>query len=144
MERDRSELLMRIVVHSVVRPSYQRCCEQGDEFFDAFYDKLSEKAPEIGPMFAGVNMRRQNALLQKGIESLLACAEGSATARDELLRLGDLHARDRINVRPELYPLWIDALMESVREFDSEHHELTEPAWRATIAAGIELIVSRY
>ena len=132
------------VVQSVVRPSFARCCEQGDDFFDAFYHRLSEKAPEIGSMFAGVNMRRQNALLRNGIESLLACAEGSSSAQTELLRLGELHGRDRINVPPELYPLWVEALMESLREYDPQHNEMTEPAWREAVSAGIKLMISKY
>lgn len=141
---ERTQMLVKIVVHSVVRPSFQRCCAQGDEFFDAFYARLSEKAPEIGPMFADTNMRRQNALLRNGIESLLAHAEGAASAETELVRLGELHGRNELDIRPELYPLWVEALIESVCEHDPQHTEMTEPAWRDVIAAGIELIVSRY
>lgn len=139
-----TQTLLRIVVHTVVRPSFERCCDQGDEFFDAFYSRLSEKAPEIGPMFADTNMRRQNALLREGIESLLAHAEGHPAAHTELVRLGEVHNRERINVRPELYPLWLEALMESIREHDPQHNEMTEPAWREAISAGIELMISQY
>lgn len=140
----RIQTLLKVVVHTVVRPSFQRCCEQGDEFFDAFYDRLSERAPEIGPMFAGVNMRRQNALLRSGIESLLGHAEGEPRASTELERLADLHDRRNVNVRPELYPIWVETLIECIREFDPKQDDLTEPAWREAISDGIELMISRY
>lgn len=143
-QHERTELLVRIVVYSVVRPSFQRCCGQGDDFFDAFYARLSEKAPEIGPMFAQTNMRRQNALLRRGIDNLLAHAEGVADASNELVRLGELHGRDQLDVRPDLYSLWVEALMESVRESDPQFDEMTEAAWRDVLASGIELMVSRY
>lgn len=141
---DRESRLLNVVVERVVRPSFQRCCAHGNHFFDTFYDRLSAKAPEIGPMFAGVDMSRQNALVRDGIEHLIAHAQGSVPAQQELRRLATLHGRGGIGVRPELYPLWIDALMEAVHEHDEQADEYVELAWRETILSGVVLVASQY
>ncbi len=126
-----------------VRLSFRRSQSRSD-FADAFYDHLASQSAEIGPMFAETDMVKQNELLRLGIMNLIEFAGGSPSAHEELLRLGEIHDRTHFDVRPDLYPLWVNALLETVRETDAECTAELEAAWRRVVAPGIELIVSMY
>ncbi len=143
-EDNRESRLLAIVAESVVRPSFRRCCESGDDFFDTFYGDLADRVPGVGAMFANTDMRKQNALVQEGIGALIGCAEGDTAAAAELARLGRLHGRDVLNIQPDLYAGWADALRHAVAQFDPEHTDLVAAAWGEVLADGIELMASFY
>ena len=136
--------LLEIAAEAVVRPSFVRCCQHGDTFFDAFYSALSDRIPEVGPKFANTEMTRQNALIREGINALIDYAAGSTSAALELTRLGEVHNRDQIDIPPQMYPGWIDALMQAVAEFDPERTDILETAWREVVGPGIERMISLY
>lgn len=141
---DHARKLLRILAETAVRPSYERCCQQGSAIFDAFYAHLADRLPGVGSMFAHTDMHKQNELIRQGILALIDYATGQDAAKRELQRLGILHGRTRLNVEPELYDGWVDALMEMVSEYDGQHTAEIESAWREVVAPGIELMKSRY
>ena len=77
-------LLLGIVATEVVRPSFARCCSHGDRFFDSFYFNLADHIPDVGTMFAGVDMTRQNQLIRIAIGHLIGYSEGNAYSETEL------------------------------------------------------------
>ncbi|MBI1310759.1 globin [bacterium] len=135
---------LRQLAEEVVRPSFRWCCDDGDDFFDDFYATLSERAPGIGAMFAHVDMQEQNRLIRRGVEHLIDFAQGSAESAGELRRIARTHGRQGLNIAPELYSLWIDTLMETVRAHDPEADDNAEAAWRVVLRGGIDLIISLY
>ena len=54
------------------------------------------------------------------------------------------HDRHHLNIEPDLYDLWLEALIDTVREFDNEFDEEIENAWRSVMRYGIEYMTSRY
>ncbi len=140
----RESRLLAIVAKSVVRPSFERCCESGEDFFDTFYGDLADRVPGVGAMFAATDMRKQNALVREGIDALISHAEGDITAAEELARLGRLHGRDILNIQPSLYAGWADALRHAVAQFDPKHTDLVDAAWGEVLADGIALMASFY
>ncbi len=126
-----------------VRLSFQRCKTHA-EFSDIFYDHLAQQSSEIGPMFAATDMVKQNELLRVGIESLVDFSAGDADVEVEIRRLGVLHDRKHHATRPELYPLWVNALVATIGETDSEVTPEITAAWRRVVAPGIALIGSYY
>jgi len=135
---------LRIIAEGLVRPSFRRCCEHGPEIFDTFYASLADHVAGVGPMFAGTDMQKQNELIRTGIETLIDFACGEEAAETELDRLGLLHNRQTLNVLPEMYPGWVDALMEMVAEFDPQRTDIIEAGWREVVQPGIERIISKY
>lgn len=127
----------------LVTESFHRCC-RSLEFFDEFYDNLCNKCSEIGPMFAHTDMERQNILIRTGIDNLLLFANGSDAAQDKIVELGRLHARAGLNVRPELYRYWVEALLQAIREHDPEWDDSLEPFWRELLQPGIEQMILLY
>jgi hemoglobin-like flavoprotein len=136
--------LLRIIAEGIVRPSFERCCEQGPEIFDTFYASLADHVPGIGAMFAKTDMQRQNQLVRAGIGTLIDYACGDVAAEVELARLGTLHDRQRLNVSPEMYAGWVNALMEMVVEYDPQRTDTIEAGWRELLAPGIALMIAKY
>lgn len=132
------------LVEDIVRPSFGRCTAVGDDFFDDFYATLSTRAPGIGTMFAHVDMQQQNNLIRQGVEHLIDFASGNAQSEQELRRLGGTHGRVDLNVHPDLYSVWVDTLVETIRGHDEQATDDVEAAWRVALRGGIELMTSLY
>ena len=132
------------LIEDVVRPSFVRCCADSSEFFDAFYFRLGDRLPQVGAMFARVDMQKQNDLIREGIKDLIAYADGDSQAETEFQRLAKSHSRSGLAIPPEYYPQWIDSLMETIREHDPAANDETEAAWRQVLAGGIALMVAGY
>ncbi len=143
-DSNREQRLLQILATAVVRPSFQRCCAHGDEFFDAFYSGLATRLPGVGAMFAHTDMRKQNALVREGIATLIAYAEHAEGKAQELERLGRMHGRARLNIEPGMYTAWVDNLMDVVGEYDPQLTVAIERAWREVLVGGIEIMISHY
>lgn len=141
---EQSDERLQQLVAEIIRPSFRRCRPHRAEFFDDFYASLSERAPGIGTLFSQVDMQKQNELIRQGVEQLIDFASGSDTARQELQRLGKSHGRGGLNVAPELFCVWVNTLMDTVRTHDPEADDNVEAAWRMTLSRGIDLMTSLY
>ena len=61
-----------------------------------------------------------------------------------LARVAERHSRRDLNVDPALYRPFIDALIDTVKEFDREYTPAVEAAWRATVAPGVAYMKSKH
>lgn len=128
---------------SSVEQSFARCCANG-EFSDVFYDRLAHQSDEIAPLFVETDMIAQNELLREGIQNLIAMARGCHEAKTRVGEIAQTHSRNLHDIRPELYPFWVQALIEAIRECDPECSPDLEASWRLTVEPGIAMIISRY
>jgi hemoglobin-like flavoprotein len=124
-----------------VMQSYGRCCASSD-FFDDFYQNFLASSPQIREKFANTDMTAQKQLLRQGILNLVLYARGMPDTK--LRALGCSHARDALDIRPELYDLWLDSLLRTIRIHDRAWDEQTGVAWREVLTKGINLIKSYY
>jgi hemoglobin-like flavoprotein len=69
---------------------------------------------------------------------------GDSERTVHLERLAKLHSRTQMDIKPELYDLWLDRLMQAVEEFDPMFNMEIEIAWRRLLQPGIEFMKSRY
>lgn len=136
--------LLRIIADGIVRPSFVRCCQHGPVIFDTFYATLADHVPGVGAMFANTDMQKQNELIRDGIATLIDYACGDEAAEVELRRLGILHSRSQLNVTPDMYPGWVNALMGVVAEYDPQRSDAVEAGWREVLAPGISVMISKY
>jgi hemoglobin-like flavoprotein len=61
-----------------------------------------------------------------------------------LERLAKRHSRAEMDIKPELYDLWLDRLVQAVEEFDPMFNMEIEIAWRRLLQPGIDFMKSRY
>ncbi|PHS17463.1 MAG: globin [Blastopirellula sp.] len=129
--------------HEVVLDSYYRCEDSGG-FFDTFYQIFFTKDPSIAPKFANTDMDHQKQIVMASVLMCLRLKTGDPIARRTIFDIGESHSRKKLNIRPELYDLWLDALCESIQKHDPEYTPEIEALWRESMQEAIELIKSNY
>ena len=128
---------------STIRASFDRCEAAGD-FAERFYEVFLNRSPEIAPLFAKTDFKQQRKLLRATVYIMVTRDVDDPEAHDTLERIGHSHARAKLNIRPDLYALWLDSLCETVKGMDSEWTPALEQSWRDHMAPGIALITSLY
>lgn len=117
-----------------VQASHERC-RQHEAFLPNFYQTFLASDPAISPMFQGTDFDRQRRLLQHALGLLLSFAR---RANPHLLeRIAVRHGPGDLNIPADLYPRFVDALLEAVARHDPEYTPELAAAWRATLAPGI-------
>ena len=129
--------------YQLANGSFNRC-SRSDGFFDTFYAILKASHPDIEPMFAGTDFRKQNELLRVSLGLMMMFDHGNDAAKQALASIRRSHSRPRLNVRPELYDYWIDSLVKAAAEHDPDFNADTEAAWRQVMDKGISYIKSGY
>lgn len=124
-----------------VMQSYGRCCAS-TEFFDAFYQNFLGSSPLIAAKFTNTDMKAQKQLLRAGILNLVLYARGMSDAK--LRALGESHSRTGFDIRPEMYDLWMDALLKTIRQHDLELTHEDVAAWQEVLSKGVNVIRSYY
>ncbi len=126
-----------------IRASFDRCEATGD-FAERFYEIFLASSPEVAPLFAKTDFNKQRKLLRASVYILVMRDVENPEAREMLERVGNSHSSERLNIRPDLYELWLDSLCKAVEVMDPDWSMGLEAAWRARMRPGIELITSRY
>lgn len=126
---------------SRVMQSYGRCCAS-PSFFDDFYKTFLNSSPAIREKFVKTDMAAQKHLLRAGILNLVLFARGMPETK--LRALGESHSRTGFNIRPELYDIWLDSLLQTIRQHDPELEPADLLAWQETLGKGIDVIKSHY
>ncbi|WP_437882755.1 globin [Pseudomonas sp. LRF_L74] len=124
-----------------VMQSFGRCCAK-TEFFDDFYHYFLDSSPQVREKFANTNMAGQKLLLRQGILNLVMHARGMPDTK--LRALGATHSRHALDIRPELYDLWVEALIKTIRQHDTQYDADIGLAWREVLAKGIAVIKGAY
>jgi hemoglobin-like flavoprotein len=122
------------------RESLGRCiaCET---FLQRFYELFMASSPEVGKLFRNTDFERQKNVLRDSLYVILVAAGTTkGPAHDEVERLAKFH-RD-IGVTPDMFTLWLDALIEAAREHDLHFTDELEKDWRASMIGAIELMKS--
>jgi len=107
--------------------------EGADEFFYRFYDRFLQD-PKVAAMFSETDWQRQVVMLKKSLFQLVTYyVVGEPTA--ELDRLAEIHGR--LGIDADAFDTWMQALLDTADEFDSEFDEATRLAWCWALAPGI-------
>lgn len=126
--------------------SYERSISRqiGDrDFFQAFYERFLGMSEAISQRFISTDMVKQQSMLKKSFYSLLTFY-ASNNADHYLEQIAVRHSRSKLDIHPNLYDLWLEALIENVREFDSDFEPRTELAWRLVMAPGVTYMKFHY
>jgi hemoglobin-like flavoprotein len=128
---------------AVARSSYERCLGAASEFFPAFYRNFFRHCPAAEPMFAQTDFPRQHKLLRHAIGLLFVYAAHPESGPTLLQRVAERHGPGQLDVLPEHYGLFVDALVETAGQFDPAFTAATDAAWRVAVAPGIEYMRSK-
>lgn len=123
--------------------SLERCRKHPD-FLDRFYAMFLESSETVAAKFAQTDFPRQKLVLAESLYTILSFARRRPVSEPALERIAQIHGRAGYDIRPELYDLWLECLLRSVRECDPLCSEDTESAWRAVLQSAIEFMKERY
>lgn len=126
-----------------VNSSYGRC-KLSKGFLDTFYDILLASSPDIEHRFRDTDFPRQQKALKRGLTFLIMFSQGSEVAAAKLDQIGEIHDGIHFDIRPDLYPLWTESLMQAIARHDSKFNAGLEKKWRKCLAPGLRYLASKY
>jgi hemoglobin-like flavoprotein len=123
-----------------------RRCLAVPGFLEGFYDRFVGSSEEVREKFRGVDLKRQTRMLEDSLYVVAVAVQGEegSPARGALPWLAARHSRHDLDIRPELYDLWIGCLVETARAHDPEFGPEVETAWRETLTLGADYMRERY
>ncbi len=131
---------------AVFSASYERALQFDDEkkkFIDRFYEIFFTKSPEIPQLFKHTHMGTQKTMLQ---DSLLFMKDFFLTKKpnEYMKHIATIHSKAGKDIRPELYDVWLDSLIEAAKEYDPDFDSEVELAWRIALSPGITYMKHMY
>lgn len=123
--------------------SLSRVVATKNEFFDLFYDLFIAANDEVGAKFEGVDLERQKKVLRESLQKLLMFFVNHEVT-PYLEKLARTHSKSDRDIRPELYELWLETLIETARRTDPDFTPGVELSWRLVLAPGIEYMKFNY
>jgi hemoglobin-like flavoprotein len=126
--------------------SYERCIRnpRAPGFLNRFYELVLASSDEVAEKFKNTDSHKQTHAIKASLYYLLMACSGAPEAMTHLERIADLHSRTKLDIRPELYDVWLACLLQAVREYDAFWNAEREAAWRRVLAFGIEFMRSKY
>ena len=120
-------------------------CLRGERFFRRFYELFLASSPEARAKFQATDFRKQRRMLQSSFYMLVEyVALGWPECQAYLERIASAHGKHGRDIPPHLYDLWLDCLLQTVRECDELYSSEVEGAWRFMMGAGITFLKLRY
>ena len=113
-------------------------------FFIRFHTLFLASSGEVREKFENTALTRQVDLLRTAFYYILLASRGDHAARALLEPVAMRHSRHALNIRPELYNLWLDSLIRAVAECDPRFSPEVEQAWRVTMESGIRFMMNHY
>ncbi|MCR9140844.1 MAG: globin [bacterium] len=125
------------------RESFGRCALVKN-FFTDFYETFFASNPEIPQIFAKTDMRKQQDLLREGISFLLLYGAANENGKLAIERIGQLHDKSHVNVKPDMYRFWVQSLLETIEKHDPRYSPEVRAAWEEVIAKTINRFTELY
>jgi hemoglobin-like flavoprotein len=138
--------MIMVDYEDVFHLSYWRATQrtlEGVPFLNAFYSNFLATSPEVSEKFSETNF---DALMRMLSISLVHVAKYSSARRpDALLKvLAERHSQKDLDIRPDLYDHWMEALIETVKTYDPQYEDGTGEGWRRVLGPGVDYMKSRY
>jgi hemoglobin-like flavoprotein len=121
-------------------------CRAATGFLDAFYQRLLASSDEVRAKFASTDMMRQVRMLEDSLFVVANAVQGEegSPARSDLPRIAARHSHKDLDIRPELYDVFLECLIVTVRTHDPQFSPEVEAAWREVMGFGIDYMRKRY
>lgn len=124
--------------------SLERCTSRPG-FFDRFYEKFLASSPKVREKFTNTDFVHQKRALKASLQMILLAAEDPEKGPARYLsEIAEQHSARDLDIGAELYDLWLDSLLTTVREVDPLWSPEVEQAWEGVMTVGIAYLVSRY
>ena len=124
--------------------SLKRCSADPD-FLDIFYGNFLTSSPKVREKFAGTDFDRQKRALRASFDTMLLAARDEANGLETYLApLAEKHGARQLRIGAELYDLWLDNLLKTVKACDPAWTPRVEEAWEAVMGVGIRFLCEHF
>ena len=122
-----------------------RRCDAVPGFLEGFYKKFLESSPKVKQKFASTDFVRQKRALRASLHLMPLAAGDKVNGPDRYLKdLAVRHSRSELDIGAEYYDLWLDSLLDTVRNRDPQFNSEIEQAWEDVMMVGISYLLSHY
>lgn len=121
-----------------------RRCTACEGFMPAFYERFLGTSEEIRDKFRFTDFEHQNRMVARSLELSAGATAGDPEALAEINERATTHDRHHLNIEPRFYDLWLDSMILTARDFDSEWNDTIEAAWRRVVGFVVQHIVRKY
>jgi hemoglobin-like flavoprotein len=128
---------------AIFNDSFLRC-QNKRGFLDRFYELFLASSKEVSDKFNNTDFEKQKMVLKSSFYMMMLAAQGNARGQRYLEEIADLHSSRRMDIKPEMYDLWLECLIQTLREFDPLFDDKVERVWRSLMNRGIGLMKSKY
>jgi len=119
-------------------------CHANPAFISRFYELFVASSPEVAEKFEHTDLERQRRAMSSSLYALVLAMEGGQAASAYLDRIARQHGRKDLDIPPQMYDVWLECLIETVKEFDPQYSDEIEGLWRDAMAFGVEFMQARY
>lgn len=104
-------------------------CSRAERFITSFYDRFQSSSEQVRFRFRNTDFDSQNAMLLHSLELIAGATEGDSASLRELKERAESHDRYHLNIKPELYDLWLSAMIQTAADFDELWDDDVHEAW---------------
>lgn len=120
-------------------------CDANTRFLDRFYEVFLASSPIVKEKFAATNFTHQKRALRASLHAMALAAEDVPGAPEKYLESqAEQHSSRGLGIGAELYDLWLDSLLQVVKEYDPKCSPEVLEAWEQVMMVGIKYLLSRY
>lgn len=117
--------------------------QAAEQFFELFYKNFMGKSPEIQEKFADTDFQRQIKMLRVSLNYMVNFFVSKKSSQ-YLEEIAALHGKVERDIKPEMYELWIESLMETLIDLYPQFDRTVELAWRIVLAPGVAYMKFHY
>jgi hemoglobin-like flavoprotein len=119
-------------------------CNGNPAFVERFYEIFLTSSPKVKEKFAHTDFIQQKVALRASLDAMLLAAKDPKGPEQYLRNLAERHSSRQLNIGAELYDLWLDSLLATVKEFDPVNGPAVQDAWEKVMMLGVSYLLSRY
>jgi len=119
-------------------------CQAAPDFYAHFYDNFLRSNKEIRIKFEGVDMDRQIRMLSASMQMVMLASQPGLDPALYLKRVAKRHSRHDLDIPAHLYDIWLEKLLQTVKEIDPKYDASVREAWVQVMAVGIQYMRSCY
>ena len=125
--------------HELFNDSFDRC-KKDDLFLDRFYKIFLSCSEEVNEKFKNTDMELQKKILKLSLPFMLSAHQTPQV----LSKVAQSHSKNELDIKPYMYTMWIDSMIEAVKQTDKECSPEIEAAWREIMRPGIDYLIDKY
>lgn len=128
----------KIDFNEIFNDSYDFVLANDDAFFEEFYRIFIASSDEVRKAFNKTDMERQKDMLRESLATMITFFV-TKIADVSLIRVAKLH-RITLAISDNLFDLFLNSLLTTLRNLYPRYNALCGLAWRITLAPSMELM----